>query len=293
MGDLEAPSILLALLDLLTPRDLALHSILLDPLAQETPRDLAAHSILLDPLDLLILRDLAHHSTHLVLLVLPTLRDLAAPSILPDPLDLVTLRDQDLHSILPDLLDLLTHQDPLDLTLPRDQPPLTRDTLQEAHTNLPQSDTDPVTVLTSTTDSTVLSAVASVAVASVATMTTVSTASVASPTSTPADSTVSLTAPARAVMDMESPRAPSSANPMVAPPAMEEVMIMTSTTSRLVMTNIANTLAPMISSMDSVVSEAADMVLSMASGEQTRLLCDCLVLLCNKRQFITLTKCFK
>merc|ERR1739846_158280 len=63
-------------------------------------------------------------------------------------------------------------RDPLDLTLPRDQPPLTRDTLQEAHTNLHQSDTDPVTVLTSTTDSTVLSAVASVAVASVATMTT-------------------------------------------------------------------------------------------------------------------------
>merc|ERR1739846_249654 len=173
-------------------------------------------------------------------------------------------------------------RDPLDLTLPRDQPPLTRDTLQEAHTNLNQSDTDPVTVLTSTTDSTVLSAVASVAEASVATMTTVSTASVESPTSTPADSTVSLTAPARAVMDMESPRAPSSANPMVAPPAMEEVMIMTSTTSRLVMTNIANTLAPMVSSMDSVVSEAADTVLSMASGEQTRLLCDCLVLLCNK-----------
>merc|ERR1739844_703272 len=274
MGDLEAPSILLALLDLLTPRDLALHSILLDPLAQETPRDLAAHSILLDPLDL------------------PILRDLAAPSILPDLLDLVTLRDLDLLSILPDPLDPLTLRDLLDLMLPRDQPPLTRDTLQEAHTNLHQSDTDPVTVLTSTTDSTVLSAVASVAVASVATMTTVSTASVESPTSTPADSTVSLTAPARAVMDMESPRAPSSANPMVAPPAMEEVMIMTSTTSRLVMTNIANTLAPMVSSMDSVVSEAADTVLSMASGEQTRLLCDCLVLLCNKRQFITLTKCF-
>merc|ERR1712045_884741 len=108
---------------------------------------MGAHSILLDPLDLLILRDLAHHSTH------------------PDLLDLVTLRDLDLLSILPDPLDPLTLQDPLDLSLPRDQPPLTRDTLQEAHTNLNQSDTDPVTVLTSTTDSTVLSAVASVAVA--------------------------------------------------------------------------------------------------------------------------------
>merc|ERR550525_213549 len=216
------------------------------------------------------------------------------------------LRDLDLHSILPDLLDLLTHLDPLDLTLPRDppdltlprdQPPLTRDTLQEAHTNLLQSYTDPATVLTSTTDSTVPSTVASVAVASVATMTTVSTASVVSPTSTPADSTVSLTAPVRAVMDMESPRAPSSANPMVAPPAMEVVMaaIMTSTTSRLVTTTaiMLNTLAPMTSSMDSVVSDLADTVLSMASGEQTRLLGDSLVLLCNKRQFITLTKCFK
>merc|ERR1712037_805516 len=200
-----------------------------------------------DPLDHLTPRDLAHHSTHLALLVLMTLRDQDLLSILPDPLDLLTLRDLVAHSTHPDLLDLMIHLDPLDLTLPRDppdltlprdQPPLTRDTLQEAHTNLLQSHTDPATVLTSTTDSTVPSAVASVAVASVATMTTVSTASVVSPTSTPADSTVSLTAPVRAVMDMESPRAPSSANPMVAPPAMEVVMaaIMTSTTSRLVMT---------------------------------------------------------
>merc|ERR1719362_549655 len=148
-----------------------------------TLRDQDLLSILPDPLDLLTLRDLVAHSTH------------------PDLLDLMILRDLDLHSILPDLLDLLTHLDPLDLTLPRDPPPLTRDTLQEAHTNLLQSHTDPATVLTSTTDSTVPSAVASVAVASVATMTTVSTATGASP------------------------RAPSSANPMVAPPAGEVIRI--------------------------------------------------------------------